>query len=50
ENAATSLPVLTIGILDRMEERAYREKCAERIVDIILNIENYLGVGRIFIP
>ncbi len=50
ENTSTSLPVLTVGVLDRMEERAYREKCAERIVDIVLHIENYLGVGRIYIP
>ena len=50
ENQPTSLPVVTIGILDRLEERSYREQCAERLVEIVLNIENYLGVGRIYIP
>ena len=50
ENQPTSLPVVTIGVLDRLEERAYREQCAERLVEIVLNIENYLGVGRIYIP
>ena len=50
ENRPTSLPVITIGIIDRLRERAYREQCAERLVEIILNIENYLGAGRIFIP
>lgn len=50
ENTRNSLPVITIGIVDRLEERAYREQCAERLVEIILNIENYLGAGRIFIP
>lgn len=50
ENTPDSLPVVTIGITDRLEERAYREQCAERLVEIILNIENYLGAGRIFIP
>ncbi|MDL1911007.1 ACP S-malonyltransferase [Chloroflexi bacterium CFX6] len=50
ENVSTSLPVLTIGALGHMKERAYRERCAERIVEIVLNIENYLGVGRIYIP
>lgn len=50
ENASTSLPVLTIGVPDRMRESNYRKQCAERIVDIILNIENYLGAGRIYIP
>jgi hypothetical protein len=50
ENKPTSLPVITIGIIDRLRERTYREQCAERLVEIILNIENYLGAGRIFIP
>ena len=50
ENAPDSLPVVTIGITDRLEERAYREQCAERLVEIVLNIESYLGVGRIYIP
>ena len=50
ENDPDSLPVVTIGITDRLEERDYREQCAERLVEIVLNIENYLGVGRIYIP
>jgi len=50
ENKPTSLPVVTVGMIDHMEESSYREKCAERLVDIVLNIENYLGAGRIYIP
>lgn len=50
QNTPTSLPVLTIGSLDRLAEREYREKCRLRLFDIILNIENFLGVGRLFIP
>jgi hypothetical protein len=50
ENTPDSLPVITIGIVDRLEERVYREQCAERLVEIVLGIENYLGVGRIYIP
>lgn len=50
ENASTSLPVLTIGSLDRFSDREYREQCAVRLVDILLDLENYRGVGRIFIP
>jgi hypothetical protein len=50
ENTPDSIPVITVGIVDRLEERAYREQCAERLVEIILNIENYLGAGRIYIP
>jgi predicted nuclease of predicted toxin-antitoxin system len=51
ENFPTSLPVLTIGDADRiMIDNAYCKKCAERIADIFMNIENYLGVGRVYIP
>lgn len=47
---STSLPVITIGNLARLIEREYREQCAARLVDIMLYIENYLGVSRLFIP
>jgi hypothetical protein len=50
ENTLTSLPVLTIGNADRMVERAYRERCAMRLVEIGLELHNYLGAGRVFIP
>lgn len=46
----TSLPVITIGSLDRLIEREYREQCAARLAEIALYIENYSGVGRLFIP
>jgi hypothetical protein len=41
---------LTIGNADRMLEKAYRERCAIRLVEIGLDLENYLGTGRVFIP
>lgn len=50
ENTARSLPVLTIGNVERLRERTYREQCATRLVEIGLDLENYLGTGRIFIP
>lgn len=50
ENANQSLPVVTIGSPDRLEDRAYREACATRLVEIVLDLENHLGTGRIFIP
>lgn len=50
ECTSTSLPVITIGKLDRLIEREYRERCSARLVDIVFFIENYLGVGRLFIP
>ena len=50
DNTPTSLPAVTIGRIDRIRERAYRERCAVRLIEIGLDIENYLGTGRIFIP
>jgi predicted nuclease of predicted toxin-antitoxin system len=50
ENTPNLLPILTIGNPDRFDERSYREKCAARLIEIIFDLENYLGSGRIFIP
>lgn len=49
-NTTTSLPVLTIGNPDRIMEKPYRETCAMRILEICLDLENFVGTGRIFIP
>jgi hypothetical protein len=50
ENTATSLPVLTIGNVDRLGEKTYRGQVVTRLVDIVSNLDTYLGVGRLFIP
>ncbi len=50
ENTVNSLPVITIENVDRMNERVYREQCAARIIDIMIDLENLIGVGRIYIP
>ncbi len=50
ENAPYSFPVLTIGNVDRIDDRDYRNRCADRIVEVVLDIEQYMGVGRLFIP
>lgn len=50
ENTTTSLPVITIGSPDRLDEKSYREACAVRLVEIALDLENYRGMGRIYIP
>ncbi len=50
ESTSASLPVLTIGNTARMTERKYREKCANRLAEIIYDIEKYRGVSRLFIP
>lgn len=51
ENTLDSFPVMTIGNTDRfLEDRAYRNRCVDRILEILLNIEDFMGVGRLFIP
>jgi hypothetical protein len=50
ENTATSFPVVTIGDLGRLDEFDYRERCVDRLIEIVIEIENYMGVGRLFIP
>jgi predicted nuclease of predicted toxin-antitoxin system len=50
ENTENSFPVLTIGNLDRLSEADYRERCVERLIEIVLDVDNYKGAGRLFIP
>lgn len=51
ENTPTSLPVITIGNTDRLlNDSEYRERCVERLVEIVLDLDDYRGSQRIFIP
>ncbi len=50
ENTSDSFPILTISDLARMDESEYRERCIDRLVEIVFELENYIGVGRLFIP
>jgi hypothetical protein len=51
EITSTSLPVITIGNADRLlNDPEYRERCATRLVEIVLDIDGYRGVSRLFIP
>jgi predicted nuclease of predicted toxin-antitoxin system len=51
ENTSTSLPVITISNADRLlNDYDYRNRCVERIIEIVLDLNNYRGVKRIFIP
>jgi hypothetical protein len=50
ENNPTSLPVITIANLTKFDERDYREECIERLIEVSIYIENYLGSRRVFIP
>ena len=50
ESNSLSLPVLTIGAVDHMVDSSYRRRCAERLVEVALYLEDYLGTGRVYIP
>ena len=50
ESTTASLPAVTFGNLDKLAERNYRERCIERLMDIILDLPRYFGTGRLFIP
>ncbi|BBC22937.1 DUF5615 family PIN-like protein [Pseudanabaena sp. ABRG5-3] len=50
KNTDLSLPVITISNVDRLDEKVYREKCVACLIEIGLELDSYLGAGRIFIP
>jgi hypothetical protein len=51
ENKVDSFPVITIGDADRfLADRIYRNRCVDRIIEIVLDIETWMGVGRLFVP
>ena len=50
ENQATSLPVVTIADVARIVEKTYREQCATRLAEVVFDLEDHLGAGRLYIP
>jgi hypothetical protein len=51
ENTSESLPVITISNADwLLNDSEYRGRCAESLVEIVLDIDTYQGARRIFIP
>ena len=50
-NEASSLPVFTLADPVRfMNSRAYADRVVERLLDCLLNLDNYRGAGRVFLP
>ena len=46
-----SLPVITLADPQRiMHDRQYAELVVERLIDYLFEIDNYRGVGRLFVP
>lgn len=51
ENTSASLPVVTIGDANRvLTDPDYRNRCVDRLIEIIFDIDNYRGSSRLFIP
>jgi hypothetical protein len=50
-NKPDSLPVFTLANPERiLRDRTYAELVAERLLERLLDIDHYRGVGRIFLP
>ena len=50
ENTESSFPVITISSLKRFSEPDYRERCVERLIEIVIDLDQYKGAGQLFIP
>ena len=46
-NTPTSLPVLTPRVLS---SRAYAERVVTRLLEVLLDVEQYRGTGRLYLP
>jgi hypothetical protein len=50
-NQLDSLPVLTLADASRvLADRSYAERVAEKVLERLLEIENYRGSGRLYVP
>jgi hypothetical protein len=50
-NTASSLPVLTPADAQRLySDAGYAERAAERMLEILMEIDRYRGTGRLFLP
>lgn len=45
-----SLPVVTVASQHRLSDPRYREACAYRLIEIVQELSQYSGIGRVFIP
>ena len=51
ENQADSLPVITIADTERvLQDWAYAERVAVRLLDYLMRIDQVRGTGRIYVP
>ena len=50
ENTLASWPIITVSDKNALIQSDYRQRVAHRLAEIIVDLENYLGAGRIFVP
>jgi hypothetical protein len=51
EQFPMSPPVLTMGNAERLRaDSSYRHACAERVVEILIDLDRYVGLSRLYIP
>jgi hypothetical protein len=50
-NELSSLPVITLSNPKRLpRDRRYANRVAQRLLDILKNLNNYRGTGRLYVP
>jgi hypothetical protein len=50
ENTSDCLPIITVSAPQRIIEPEYRERCIHALIGIVLDLDNYLGAARLYIP
>ena len=50
ESRADSFPVLTISSVEKLVQADYRQHVVHRLAEVLLYLERYLGVSRIYLP
>jgi hypothetical protein len=51
KNTADSLPVFTLADAEQvMQSPAYAERVVERLLEYLIDIDNYRGAGRLYLP
>lgn len=50
ENTPESLPIITVSDKNALIQSDYRQRVAQSLARIFIDLENYLGTGRVFVP
>ena len=50
ENTSDSLPVITVSRKEGLKQGDYRQRLVLRLAEIILDLDDNLGTGRLYVP